>query len=137
VEGGILVDVLEVWIPLQPDPGLSPNARLHWSEKRTLVAVARLSAKLATFDVLSQLPAAFPLEYPLHLEWTVHWGKGRKMMDTDNCLASLKPYQDGVADALGVNDQVFSSSVVQLRAEGASGVALRVVRSSEPPEEGP
>jgi crossover junction endodeoxyribonuclease RusA len=39
---------------------------------------------------------------------TVH-PKTRNPIDRDNCVAALKSYLDGIADALGVDDQTFDT----------------------------
>jgi crossover junction endodeoxyribonuclease RusA len=39
---------------------------------------------------------------------TVH-PKTRHPIDRDNCVAALKSYLDGIADALGVDDRLFNT----------------------------
>lgn len=56
------------------------------------------------------IKAYFP-NTDIHLEWMVAWEKGHRIMDKDNLINMLKPYQDGVADALGINDKHFTSEI--------------------------
>ena len=37
----------------------------------------------------------------------------RRKRDMDNCLAMMKPYQDGICDALGVDDSRIKRTVLE------------------------
>jgi hypothetical protein len=47
---------------------------------------------------------------PLRL--IVHARQYGPLPDADNCIAAMKAYQDGIADALGINDRHFSAPTV-------------------------
>jgi hypothetical protein len=40
--------------------------------------------------------------------------KDRRHYDLDNLIARCKPYQDGIADALGINDRTFGYGSITL-----------------------
>ncbi len=94
-----------------PDRRLSPNARAHWGGKAQATKQARTMARYAMFEQgvdlwafirnLSDIPAL-----PIPITWTFHSPTWRTY-DRDNCIASCKAYQDGLADALGINDSRF------------------------------
>ena len=118
---------IDVWIPLQPDASLSPNARGHWARRHRATQEARGAARLATVDALSRLGVAWPKEGGVEVHAGILWGKGRKMVDGDNSVAVLKAYLDGAADALGVDDRTFLvPTVTQARAPEGPGVVLHM-----------
>jgi len=102
---------LHVEIPATPDRDLSPNGRVHWARKARAVKAARQAAYYATLEALrvpnATVFAAFVLAKEILLIWSVQWEPRRKTMDMDNLVACLKPFQDGIADALGVDDKRF------------------------------
>ena len=105
IPGGI-----SVFIPWQPERSLSPNVSCHWYLRAAARGTARLAAQGAMLTALAGRGDSLPPEWatgPVLVQWEVTWGKGRRRMDQDNLLAVLKPYQDGVADALGVADAQF------------------------------
>lgn len=55
---------------------------------------------------------------------TVH-PKTRNAVDPDNCVASLKAYADGIAQAMGVDDKVFDAPTVTF-GEPVKGGLFRV-----------
>ena len=85
---------------------LSPNARVHWSRKAQIVRASRrtawaltLEAKLPTMSVGARPHLAFEFCPP-----------DRRRRDLDNLIASMKASNDGIADALGVDDSRFIST---------------------------
>jgi crossover junction endodeoxyribonuclease RusA len=47
------------------------------------------------------------------VQWSVtFYPKTRNEIDEDNAAASLKAYQDGLAQALGVNDSIFARPTI-------------------------
>lgn len=89
-----------------PNKALSPNGRpKHWSIKHKAVKLARRDAWAA---VLEQNGATPPDWEKVALRWVFH-PKTRNAVDRDNLIASVKAYQDGIADALGIDDQHFHS----------------------------
>lgn len=88
-----------------PAPALWPNGRAHWGAKSRAVKSHRLWAGVAA--LAAKAPKADP-EGRVSLAVTVH-PKTRHPIDRDNCIASLKSYIDGIADALGVDDRQFDT----------------------------
>ena len=78
---------------------LWPNNRPHWASKAKATQAYRFAAKVQLRDaVLGPIRITF-------------CPKSRgPMPDMDNCIASFKAGQDGIADALGVNDRELSVS---------------------------
>ena len=84
-----------------PPKELSPNARVHWAKKAKAAQSYRQYACVLTL-----------CEKGLHIEANcLHLTfrpPDRRRRDLDNMLASIKAGIDGIADALGVDDQHFS-----------------------------
>ena len=94
--------MIEITLPW-PSPDLSPNARIHWAAKARAVKAARYCAKMLTLGMV--LPAGKSQgKLPFRLEFHP---PSRRKFDTDNLVARCKAYQDGIADALAVNDNLF------------------------------
>lgn len=116
-------------IEATPDKRLSPNGRVHHMQRHEAAAAARHLARYYAADAMSRKNWARPLEgeNEIALHWTIFWGKnerGRQELDKDidNCISMLKAYQDGIFDALGVNDRrVVQVRVDQRRAEDGKG----------------
>lgn len=86
---------------------LSPNAREHWSRvaksKKAYREEWYLTTKLA---FKSQIPTYAPVH--LFIEF---YPTSKHKQDLDNMLASIKSGLDGLADALGVNDELFTLTI--------------------------
>ena len=79
-----------------PYGSLWPNNRPHWASKAKATQAYRFAAKVQLRN------AALG---PIRITFCP---KSRgPMPDMDNCIASFKAGQDGIADALGVNDRRF------------------------------
>ena len=88
-----------------PAKALWPNGRAHWAEKARAVKTHRRAAWLLAYKAaVKQLDLAD--RYSIAV--TVH-PKTRHPIDRDNCVAALKSYLGGIADALGVDDQTFDT----------------------------
>ena len=89
-----------------PPKELSPNARVHWAKKAKKANEYRwfcsIKARAGWWTKLNK--NASP---PISLAITFH-PPDRRRRDLDNMLASIKAGIDGIADALGVDDQHFS-----------------------------
>lgn len=113
-----------VRIPFQPGRCLSPNARCGWKGRMRDTREARNAAYYATVGVF-WAPTALTMRLGdgrLRVDWTIAWGKGRRRMDDDNAAACTKPYRDGIADALGVDDKRFATgSLTQMRDGSGAG----------------
>ncbi len=111
---------LIVDIPRTPHRYLSPNrsSRLpkmaHAREVEKARKLARERAEtlpLTEWRAALQCTIGSPRSMSYELEWMVGWEKGHKFVDQDNLIAMLKSYQDGVADALGINDKHFTTRI--------------------------
>lgn len=89
-----------------PAKVLWPNGRAsHWAERMRAVKTHRADAYWTLHA--EGVPKADP-EARVSIAVTVH-PKTRHPIDRDNCVASLKSYIDGLADALGVDDRQFDT----------------------------
>jgi crossover junction endodeoxyribonuclease RusA len=87
-----------------PAPELSPNARSRTFHKKARFAkVARADAGWLT--KAAKVPPV-PSEGPIALLVTWH-PPTRQKIDDDNMVARFKAARDGIADALGVDDNRF------------------------------
>lgn len=87
-----------------PSKPLWPNfrSRTHWAKTRAL-KTARAEAFYATKAARIGIGAG---DAPLVVRSTFY-PPDRRTRDYDNCGSTLKPFLDGIADALGVNDSIF------------------------------
>jgi Holliday junction resolvase RusA-like endonuclease len=112
-----------------PSKDLSPNGRVHWARKAKAAKAGRITgaaiAAAAGWKSL-KLPAG-----RLHL-WIDFYPPTRMRPDDDNMLARCKPYRDGIADALGIDDRRFVSHPF-VRDEVRKG-GLVVIRITGGPE---
>lgn len=95
--------MLRVELPW-PDKRLSPNSRTHWRPKAEAVAAARHAAKYLCFNAMGRqgyVPVARP-----RVSYTF-CPPNRQRRDLDNLIAAHKAANDGIADALNVNDRDF------------------------------
>ena len=86
-----------------PDRNLTPNARIHWRPKAVLTAealeagywITKADAPYGLFDwtVWKRISAQYTFYPP-----------DRRRRDQDNYAAGMKAYQDGICDAMKIND---------------------------------
>jgi len=90
-----------ITLPL-PARELSPNARVHWAKKSKITKKARRTAfVLATAAVIRALAPSchtFPHWKKAKMQIKAYF-KTRRFPDPTNFMASLKSYEDGIADA--------------------------------------
>lgn len=89
-----------------PERDLHPNARIHWAKLAKAKSIARAFAHWKTLEAgwkADQLP-----EGRLHL-WMDFYPPDRRRRDDDGLLASMKAARDGIASALGIDDNRFVS----------------------------
>jgi crossover junction endodeoxyribonuclease RusA len=86
------------WPPKQ----LSPNARVHWAQKARVGKKYREDCYILTKQVVVE----FPKTEKIHL-FVDFYQPDKRNRDQDNIESSCKFLFDGVADALGVNDNRF------------------------------
>jgi len=101
-----------------PDRALSPNARDKWA-KIAAVKQARACACRMTIDAgYRSAPEGVEL-------WLWFYPPTRKRYDLDNLIASMKPYIDGIFDALDVNDHEIIE-IHAVREEQTTGGAVKL-----------
>ena len=87
------------WPPHQ----LNPNKRLHWAVKRKFTKGYRASCFFAVIDANIE---GFEPGERLPVKVTFH-PPDRRKRDRDNMIAAFKAGQDGLADALGIDDAIL------------------------------
>jgi len=95
---------LELVLPW-PSKDLSPNARVHWRTKAKATKSARQLAVIKAFEAGWRA-----LKFPpgkLHLWIDCYQAPGKKLPDDDNMVGRCKPYRDGIAQAMGIDDGRF------------------------------
>ena len=103
-------DFFRVVLPW-PDWGLSPNKKLHRHEKAKLVRQHRMMAMSISLDSIGfqnwidadQVFSVWIFRQP---------SKHRR--DTGNIRAAMKSYQDGIFDALKIDDHVIKDEYLHL-----------------------
>lgn len=115
---------MELTLPWPP-AACSPNARVHWSRKskaaKSYRAVCRLLAKQAGI----QAPKGDAL---LMLEFVP---PDRRRRDDDNLLAMFKAGRDGLADAMGIDDNVFAAQIRVSKETTKDGVVRVRIQAQE------
>lgn len=107
-----------------PAKALWPNGRAHWGEK---AREFRKHKGWAMVAMKAERPALVSGRVSVAL--TVH-PKTRNAIDPDNCVASLKAYADGIAQAMGVDDSRFDAPTVTF-GEPVKGGLFRVTVTYE------
>ncbi len=85
-----------------------PNSRCHWAARAKEVAMMRDVSRLVADSYLSQnrLPVTLDAVSFVKVKWHHTLGKHKRQRDIDNTIAATKPIQDGVFDALGLDDRL-------------------------------
>lgn len=116
---------LQVFVPTVPDSVLLPNSRAHYYRRNGAFQEQKAVAALATRQALCGAPV---VASAFELDITVHWPRGRKRPDLDNCIAALKSTIDGIAAEIGIDDRHMTAiRVSQRMTNAAGGVDVRVV----------
>lgn len=90
-----------------PPSSLSGHANGHWRPKHTVTAAHRRWAHIATLEVADTLsPQPERGDIRIHVSFVPPNRRG----DRTNFPNRLKPYFDGIADALALNDRRFLPS---------------------------
>lgn len=119
----------EVILPW-PDKELSPNSRGHWRKRHDAAKAAKQTAWAATLAAKLSVPAGARL----HL-WLDFYPPDRRRRDDDNLVAACKPYRDGLALALGIDDCHFALHLCLHHDDVRPGGEVRM-RVSSAPERG-
>lgn len=96
-------------LPL-PHKALWPNGRPHWATKARETKKHRAWAYAATLAHLGRHP--INPEAKRFAILATFYPKTRHPIDEDNAVASLKAYQDGIAQAMKVDDRLFETPTV-------------------------
>lgn len=125
---------LVIDIPTTPHKYLSPNrsSRLPKMAHAREAGLARTRARIETEKLRDHewwptWSHWVTLTREFELAWMVGWEKGHRIVDEDNLIAMLKPFQDGVADALGVNDRNFRTRIHSQYRDPAGTGLMRLV----------
>ncbi|MCE1032985.1 endodeoxyribonuclease RusA [Pseudomonas asiatica] len=110
--------MIELTLPWPP-AACSPNARVHWTKKSRAAKSYRADCHLLAKQDGIQAPKGEAL---LMLEFIP---PDRRRRDDDNLLAMFKAGRDGLADALGIDDNVFATQI-RVSKETIKGGAVRV-----------
>ena len=123
-----LPSLLTIRVPSQPERVLSPNAprQTHWAtqaRERTAQRAAWGWAAVEALDPYGQRPH---FTGPVRCRITVYRGKGRKPMDADNLLATMKAGIDQLqtAGVVANDNQLSFLPVVQERDPDGIGYTL-------------
>lgn len=96
---------MEVTLPFPPAK-LSPNARLHWAVRSSLVKGYRTACWAITNTVQKRAVSTPDWPRPLPVQITF-CPPDKRLRDRDNMIAAFKAGADGVADAIGVDDALW------------------------------
>jgi hypothetical protein len=105
------------------------NSREHWAARHRRSRAQRDLAGFATVHALVEHARHMVDHVAERVHVSITWEAGPrcKRMDDDGLAASLKHVQDGVADALGIDDgDMDRISWTRLQTRGATSVAVRV-----------
>jgi len=115
-----MTKTLNVELPW-PDRALSPNSRTHWRAKHAAFQDARNEA----FSLVIN-GRIFAVNVQGDIAVTITWKPpSKRRHDADNVLASLKAALDGIALALGVDDQCFNPITIR-RADPIPGGGVHI-----------
>lgn len=95
----------ELFLPW-PDRRLSPNARVHWSSLARAKKAAKRTAYYTTLEagIGKIVASSIAIKYSF-------FPPDRRARDADNMLSSCKAYQDGISQAIGVDDSKFQITI--------------------------
>lgn len=106
-----------------PPKELSPNSRTHWAKRSKLAKAYRSACHLLCKQAGLTAPEGRSL---LVLEFVP---PDRRKRDDDNMLSAFKSGRDGLADALGIDDNRFVTQI-SVSEETVKGGAVRVTISA-------
>jgi len=104
-----------------PSKELNPNSRCHWAVK---AEAAKLARAMGFFRALERGENGIAGDLEAHY---IFHPPDRIRRDIDNCLSSNKSAQDGICEALGVDDSQIKRTVLEWGALVKGGsVDLRI-----------
>jgi crossover junction endodeoxyribonuclease RusA len=86
-----------------PSADLSPNARLHWARKAKAAKKARSAAWAHAVEAKVHRINADKLSVKM-----MFCPPDNRRRDLDNTISATKPQQDGIADAVGIDDSKWA-----------------------------
>ena len=101
-----------------PHKSLWPNGRAHWAKKADQTKKHRRWAWAAMVAGMGGAQYAPGGRIPIRL--TVSCKPKGPQPDKDGCISAMKAYLDGIADALGVNDNLFDPQPVHFSGRKSS-----------------
>ena len=96
---------------LWPPSILSPNSRAHWSAKVEPKQAAR-SEGWAVTRLAMQEKGIIEIDPSRISMMYLFYPPDKRKRDLDNLLSSMKSYQDGMADAFGIDDSMIGPVTV-------------------------
>lgn len=105
-----------------PSKPLWPNGRtknVQW--KASLTANHKLWARVATQGAINAGRLTWNGVDQIQLRYTVQPNLSGPAPDRDNCVAAMKAYQDGIAQALGANDRFFATPKITIGERSKGG----------------
>jgi crossover junction endodeoxyribonuclease RusA len=105
-----------------PDQAVSPNTGAHFMTKHRAKKKIRADTKYAVMEVLRKADHQLP-DGVVTLK-VLFRPSARSRSDKDNLIATFKAYQDGIADALGIDDRKFDSDFQMAQRQGLRGSVL-------------
>ena len=116
-----------------PARALRPNGRAH----RMAVAAARKQARRDAYVLAMAAQVRECRECPGYKfrprSYELTWYYWRARPDKDNCLASVKAYLDGCADAFKVNDREWDCAGIHTTKDKAKDKSLEITFNDENP----
>lgn len=116
-----------------PNKLLWPNGRTRsYMAKHRVLKSHREWARLAALSAgVKQIAGG----HGFAIAATVH-PKTRNLIDRDNCVAALKSYLDGIADALGVDDRTFDTPSISFGEPIKGGLLSLTLTVNPQPQSG-
>lgn len=108
-----------------PNTDLNPNRRTHWAKLARLKKKARADAHTAGLGARLNRQMWGEGRIPLAISF---YPPDKRRRDLDNLIASMKAAQDGLADAMGVDDSQFQTTYrLRPKKENENSGFVRVV----------
>lgn len=128
-------DRLTVVLPW-PDKALSPNSRTHWAQRSRVAKGYRWACRVHAKKMLDEAAVQALRQHVtegghLDLALNFHPPNGRRR-DDDNVIAAFKSGRDGLADALGIDDEHFRIHPVLRRDHPVRRGGVQVVITAGP-----
>lgn len=100
---------LTIRVPWVPPAGMGMNAHKHWRSKHGPEQEAKQAGYLAAKSAIARKPWECP-DMPMVIV-TIHWERKSRRKDWDNAASVCKQIQDGICEALGIDDRRFITGI--------------------------